>query len=77
MSAKNNGGPAFPGWAMENTKEASFKEGMALRDWLAGMALARVINVMDKEDDQPTSGARELAQAAYMMADAMLEAREQ
>jgi hypothetical protein len=46
-------------------------EGMTLRDWFAGQALAGITGDPSVEDmDQ-----NEIARAAYLYADAMLEAR--
>ena len=58
---------AFP------NKTESFTEqtGMTLRDWFAGQALAGITGDPSVEDmDQ-----NEIARAAYLYADAMLEAR--
>ena len=68
MSETNDGGPAFarPG------SEASYsQEGMSLRDWFAGQALAGLMA-------HPTAEftAKGGAAIAYEFADAMLRARE-
>jgi len=49
-------------------------EGMTLRDYFAGQALAGTIaaRLLDYSRDSP----KHFAQAAYQIADAMLEARE-
>jgi hypothetical protein len=70
----NNGGPAFPceTYGHRNGKETTIPtNGMSLRDWFAGQALAGL-----------TNGARgtgwrksELAKDAFAFADAMLAAR--
>lgn len=68
---RNNGGPAFP--------QNGFDDGMILRDWFAGQALAGIIPALKtvprnaKESADMISGA---AKAAYMFSDAMLAARE-
>lgn len=63
MSKINDGGPAFPG---EN--EVHFFEGMSLRDWFAGQAMAGVL--------ANEGWSRDIATIAYATADAMLAARE-
>jgi hypothetical protein len=68
---KDDGGPAFPSqWHDKDN------EGMSLRDWFAGQAMAGVIPTcnMDTREDGET---REMlfARKAYRIADAMLEAR--
>ena len=48
-----------------------YEDGMTLRDWFAGQALAGITGDPSVEDmDQ-----NEIAKAAYIYADAMLEAR--
>lgn len=65
MSAKNDGGPAFPHPAWTASR------GMSLRDWFAGQALAGMLS----SDGRPT-GDQAKAEWAYDLADAMLKARE-
>lgn len=60
--AKDNGGPAFP--AQWDDKD---NEGMTLRDWFAGQALAGLAPCFEEYGD--------VAGHAYRLADAMLEAR--
>ena len=72
MKKKDDGGPAYP------AGEAFRAPGMSLRDWFAGQALAgysteRPPNIGDTEVDVAVR--RRFARSAYMMADAMLEAR--
>ena len=68
MSAINDGGPAFPVSYESNLNEA---EGMTLRDWFAGQALAGLMA------DPSMGGSRiPFAELAYNYADAMLKARE-
>ena len=87
----NDGGPAFPhsvrSFEMSQSKTSSF-DGMALRDWFAGQALAGVVSrVDDRYFHGPTNdyaalelwrkgAALEDARYCYRMADAMLKARE-
>ena len=73
MSNTNTGGPAFPtpsrwdsegNWAVNNYED----NGMTLRDYFAAKAMQ---GLMDAAMPMP-----EIADAAYVMADAMLKARE-
>ena len=65
MTDKNDGGSAFPHVAtIEDTA------GISLRDWFAGQALASVYR-----EANPDEGFNSIAEHAYLMADAMLEAR--
>ena len=68
--SKNDGGPAFPGWMLDNAKEASFKEGMSLRDLFA---LGAVVGM----HANPACNLRrdQLVVESFLTADAMLEAR--
>lgn len=61
MAEIKDGGPAFPTGTFAD-------EGMSLRDWFAGQALASG----QCEGDCPDS----LAELCYRIADAMLKARE-
>lgn len=78
MSDKNTGGPAFPsqsGWDHQGNwvYGNSVDEGMSLRDYLAAKAMqAQVCNPLRLGDDEAH---RLIAERAYRMADAMLEAR--
>lgn len=92
----NNGGPAFPGqWYdfQPLTGEQVVREqweGMSLRDYFAGKAMAALIAEPVSEGWPSTvshwasqlqglaqmSGPDVVAHVAYMMADAMLKARE-
>lgn len=63
----NNGGPAFP-----VELRASHAEGMSLRDWFAGQALAGLLAASDA--DHPTWA---ITDYAYRVADAMLAARQE
>ena len=77
MSATNDGGPAFPRNGFE-ARENGHREfdshphsGMTLRDWFAGMALASAVHLGSK-----ALTVDQMAQTMYIMADAMLSARE-
>jgi len=66
---KDNGGSAFPS---HGSMGEVAQEGMSLRDWFAGKALSGIV-------PQNSSGFREwewYGEAAYKLADAMLEARD-
>lgn len=66
-SIGHNGGPAFPyNFPPDNPFGG---EGMSLRDWFAGQALAG----MDVDGGSPETNAR----WAYRVADAMLAARKE
>lgn len=71
----NDGGPAFPHPALadERFKPRPGDEGMSLRDWFAGQALASYAGGLMEADAQwiEQYGARN----AYRIADAMLSAR--
>lgn len=78
MTTNNEGGQAFPSHPiLYSSADAHQAQGMSLRDWFAGQALAGICanghtpwspNVADIED-------AEVARAAYDLADAMLAAR--
>lgn len=72
MSAKDDGGPAFP-----VQDAASWQgHGMTLRDYFAANAMQAMVT---KSDGQSKTGGAKgvplIAQYAYEFADAMLEAR--
>lgn len=74
MSKKNDGGPAFP-TSSENYDEVNLEgSGMTLRDYFAAKFASAmtppkgVVGTVQKER-------RKIAIEAYIMADAMLEAR--
>jgi hypothetical protein len=84
MSATpHNGGPAFPSGKSESPgyeNSLPYYEGMTLRDWFAGQALAQIGNEYIGRG-QVTTQAQEhsmtLAAHAYNIADAMLAARKE
>lgn len=47
------------------------EQGMDLRDWFAGMAMAQTSSFIKVHD------VREVAKVSYLLADAMMKAREQ
>jgi hypothetical protein len=73
MSAVKDGGPAFPvhggDWPNDDPRNRILGGGMSLRDWFAGQALAGML--ASGEDFRPSAG----AEAAYLLADAMIAAR--
>ena len=85
MSKINDGGPAFP--RPHSTDEHEFpcngyddQQGMTLRDWFAGQALAEIYNNYWREARErdlavPSDWRMGLAQESYAMADAMIAAR--
>lgn len=76
MSARNDGGPAFPQseTALGNTVEAEYGQGgMSLRDYFAAAALAHPFT---QADDAAGHSENTAAYWAYALADAMLEERE-
>lgn len=76
MSARNDGGPAAPAPVFDKDGYVvGGHPGMTLRDWFAGQALAG----MATGRDWSTRGDADmsmLAEQAYIIADAMLAARE-
>ena len=77
----NDGGPAFPhaqrlwdndaqSWAVHSVG------GMTLRDYFAGQALTNVDVRIPMSDDDDTPSPRAIANYMYVIADAMLAARE-
>ncbi len=79
MSKRNDGGAAFPRIPMVSPTGGSIlsTEGMYLRDWFAGQALAGWLSMqLDKDIDLPKPGLCEnVASYAYSLADAMIAAR--
>jgi hypothetical protein len=75
MTTINDGGPAFPRSAAFSNAERTActeQDGMTLRDWFAGQALAGM-GVECTSDEFCHSS---VAECAYAYADAMLRARE-
>ena len=71
----NDGGPAFPVACSANGTplRVSYQdtEGMSLRDWFAGQAMAAFLG----REDEHIYGHGKVAELAYQQADAMLAAR--
>jgi hypothetical protein len=66
----DDGGAAFPSLYPRSDEDG--KQGMSMRDYFAGQAIA---GFCAKEDRDWSSASR--AEAAYRLADAMLEARKE
>ena len=77
MSEVNDGGQAFPMLGNVGYKsEWLTEDGMSLRDYFAGQALAGVLaNPTLEQHDKTISGAEAVAIGAYDIADAMLAER--
>lgn len=71
MGEREDGGPAFPQQCADALDVGMVHEGMMLRDWFAGRALTYLAG----RDDMEIADADDLAGKAYVLADAMLEAR--
>jgi len=86
MSARNDGGPAFPREDYQTNgapKDQPFylgQEGMSLRDYFAAQALNGDIAGNWRDNNYKPQGGlsiiENVARAAYQFADAMLKARE-
>jgi hypothetical protein len=73
MSNTNTGGPAFPTEAYDLERQTVVREeGMTLRDYFAGQALASINLGIGVTDDFYSRTAKH----CYALADAMLKARE-
>ncbi|PXL16216.1 hypothetical protein DMS46_07430 [Klebsiella variicola] len=70
MSKENNGGPAYP---------TQGYEGLTLRDYFAGQAMQGWLASYPESDNHPVATHHEnmVAELSYLMADAMLKAREE
>ena len=66
----NTGGPAFPVQSVYIEDQETNSRGMTLREYFAAKAMQGLIAVGD-------TNANTIAVAAYILADAMLKAREQ
>jgi hypothetical protein len=71
----NDGGPAFArsGLLLDNGDWVAPQDGMTLRDWFAGQALAHIPELLDAHD--ANKSAEMIAHWSYQIADAMLKAR--
>jgi len=79
VSATNDGGPAFPMAASTgDPRDGVYRQnGMTLRDWFAGQALAGLLGNAEfhVEPEDGDEVPKLIATNVYQMADAMLKAR--
>jgi len=73
MSDINDGGPAFP---VINSPTLMEQSGMTLRDYFAAKAMQGLIASPRGTPDGTNATDKHYAKCAYIMADAMLKARE-
>jgi len=82
MNKVNDGGPAFPSAAMPTATDErnEQRDGMTLRDWFAGQALAGVLANSDLTKFlcslDPSNGHDKIAAHSIAFADAMIDERE-
>ena len=78
MTTINDGGPAFPSTIQyfPDDKNANEEQGMTLRDWFAGQAMQGLIASPRGPANGGTVTDSWVAENAYIVADAMLKARE-
>jgi len=78
MSKINDGGPAFPRPMAETSLGGNYEQdGMTLRDWFAGQALVSMGPTVKAAPGATLQDVAEsMASTAYVVADAMLAARE-
>lgn len=81
-TVKDDGGPAFPGFApMPGSSFVHSDEGMSLRDWFAGQIISGLFANADlskytsDEGYAPGDVERDYVSTAYRAADAMIAAR--
>jgi hypothetical protein len=72
MSNTNTGGPAFPCERQLTAQDVLVFEGLSIRDYFAGQALASINLGIGVTDDFYSRTAKH----CYALADAMLKARE-
>lgn len=78
MSAKNDGGPAFPPSVSSSASgyQSTGPNGMSLRDWFAGQALAGLMSAHTSDGQWAAPGGEDYAaKSAYAAADAMIAER--
>lgn len=78
MTKIEDGGPAFArsaAWGSPSNVSPS-QDGMALRDWFAGQALAGVVQTCNMDTlNKSTTTEQHFAGQSYAIADAMIAAR--
>lgn len=74
MADQRDGGPAFPFILDIGEGSTGYHQGMSLRDWFAGQALAAVFSWAT--DAERTADPENIARWAYRCADAMIVARQ-
>lgn len=72
MTDRFTGGAAFP-WSIDNGESIKGEKGMTLRDYFATKAMQGMLAACTGWSEQEQA---RLAKCSYMMADAMLKARE-
>lgn len=77
MTTEKDGGSAFPAIVpgCGHGSAIDYQEGMSLRDWFAGQALAVLATYAGEGDFSEPENDKCVATIAYGIADAMLEAR--
>lgn len=75
--SKETGGPAFPreDYQCNGAAGSLGQEGMTLRDYLAAKAMNGILSNPGQLDNVNDEVARWVARDAYLVADAMLKAR--
>ncbi len=82
MSAPKDGGPAYPTPDCSNWDGPSRTQGMSLRDWFAGQIMAgrcanaTLLTNLESEGIPSERLPAILSKQAYLLADAMLAARQ-
>lgn len=72
MAEINDGGPAFP---VQGSPKYDDRNGLSLRDWFAGRALAGLLAFPGTLEGNSTKFADVASTTAYKMADAMIKER--
>jgi len=76
MSAEHDGGPAFPSERWSEDGAPVYEPGISARDYFAAKAMQGLIASPRGTPDGRNATDAYYAKMAYVMADAMLEARE-
>jgi len=76
MTQQDNGGPAFPRTVQQWNSNLQAFDGMSLRDWFAGQALAGLCaNMNDQDHPFMDMSVKHMGELAYNYADEMIAAR--